>query len=888
MEKQYNPAPVEQKWYDIWIKNRYFHADEQSTRQAYSIVIPPPNVTGILHMGHALNNTIQDICIRHKRMSGLEALWLPGTDHAGIATQNVVERKLAKERKTRHDLGREAFVAEVWKWKEQYSATIIGQLKKLGSSCDWDRERFTMDEGLSKAVRKVFVDLFNQGLIYRGKYIINWCPRCRTALSDEEINHQDLNGKLYHFKYPYADGSGHLIVATTRPETLLGDTAVAVNPTDSRYSAQVGKLLNLPLTNRQIPVITDDVVDKEFGTGAVKVTPAHDPNDFAIGQRHAMTPLVIMNEAGIISGEVVPEKYNGMDRFVARKAVVADMEALGLVEKIEPHAHAVGHCYRCSTVVEPYYSNQWFVKMKPLAQKALEAAQKDEITFYPVRWKKTYIDWMENIRDWCISRQIWWGHQIPVWLCEECLVYSASEGDLTTCPKCGSKKLVREEDVLDTWFSSWLWPFSTMGWPDKTATLDKFYPTNTLVTAPEILFFWVARMLMAGLHFTGKLPFTEIVLHGTVRDKTGKKMSKSLGNAIDPLEVIATHGTDALRFSLVMITAQGADVFLGKDTFDIGRNFCNKLWNAARFLLSNIETKISVTALPENLTAEDRWILSMLNRTIGEVQSAIVGYRCNEVCHLLYDFVWKDFCDWYVEAIKADLYNVENPPRAQDTRVICGYVLGTICKLLHPAMPFITEEIWQHLQEKLDLPSLIDHDSIMKSSFPVADPSRRSEALEAQFDQLRSIISSLRTIRSENNIPPDKQGEAVIIPVSQQDTEWFVSNSATITSFAKLSKLTIALDATKPEFAGQAVVKGTQIYLELEGLIDRAGEIARLTKEIAHGRSLVTSTLARLASPAFTEKAPADIVEKERQKCESLKMNLEKLEKNLEVMSAGK
>ncbi len=625
MEKQYNPTLVEDKWYGEWIASKRFHADEHSQKPAYSIVIPPPNVTGILHMGHALNNAIQDILIRFKRMSGFETAWMPGTDHAGIATQNVVEKKLAAEKKTRHDLGRTAFVNEVWKWKAQYHATITNQLKKLGSSCDWDRERFTMDEGLSRAVRKVFVQLYNEGLIYRGKYIINWCPRCQTALSDEEAEHKESKGKLYHFKYPLKNGKGFLTVATTRPETMLGDTAVAVNPADQRYAALVGQALVLPLANREIPVIADDFVDREFGTGAVKVTPAHDPNDFQMGQRHAMTPIVVMDEAGKMTGPI-PQKYVGLDRFACRREVVADLEALGLVDKIEEHVHSVGHCYRCHTVVEPYYSNQWFVKMKPLAEGALAAVVDNNVTFYPARWRKTYIDWMENIRDWCISRQIWWGHRIPVWYCRECGKTIVAEETPQRCRFCSGTDIVQDEDVLDTWFSSWLWPFSTMGWPESTAALDKFYPTNVLITAPEILFFWVARMIMAGLHFTGKLPFSDVILHGTVRDKTGRKMSKSLGNSIDPLEVISKSGADALRFSLIMITAQGADVYLAADTFDIGRNFGNKLWNASRFLLDNIKDRRSFPSLPgpNELAPFDVWILSRLNATIASVTAGAV------------------------------------------------------------------------------------------------------------------------------------------------------------------------------------------------------------------------------------------------------------------------
>lgn len=886
MEKQYDPARVEDKWYASWMERGHFHADENSTKPKYSIVIPPPNVTGILHMGHALNNTIQDILIRFKRMQGFEALWMPGTDHAGIATQNVVEKKLAKEKKTRHDLGREAFVKEVWSWKEQYHATITNQLKKLGSSCDWDRERFTMDEGLSRAVRKVFVQLYNEGLIYRGKYIINWCPRCRTALSDEEAEHKESNGKLYHFRYPFADGNGSVTVATTRPETMLGDTAVAVNPADERYTALVGKMLVLPLVNREIPIISDDFVDREFGTGAVKVTPAHDPNDFQMGLRHSMAPVVVMDEGGCMTGPI-PQKYIGTDRFACRKQVVADMEALGLVDKIEDHVHAVGHCYRCHTVVEPYYSNQWFVKMKPLAAGALAAAVDNRITFYPARWRKTYIDWMENIRDWCISRQIWWGHRIPVWYCKDCGTTIVAEDTPASCPGCNGVSLAQDDDVLDTWFSSWLWPFSTMGWPDRTKVLDKFYPTDVLVTAPEILFFWVARMIMAGLHFTGKLPFTDVILHGTVRDATGRKMSKSLGNSIDPLAVIAKSGADALRFSLVMITAQGADVFLEPDTFDIGRNFGNKLWNASRFLLDNIKERHSFAALPpaDRLAPFDVWILSRLNTVVADVSAALSSYRLNEAAHSLYDFTWHDFCDWYIEAKKADFYQTDDPGRAANALNVCSWVLGSILKMVHPLMPFVTEEIWQALREKIGYPLLLDSDTIMKASYPVQDASRVNAAVESEFLLLMDVITALRTIRSENNIPPDKKGRAVIIPSSSGAARMLLPHVNEIDMFCRLNETVVDTAAKRPGFAGQAVVLGHQVYLELEGLIDRKVERERISREIAKTEKFAEATKAKLSNQNFADKAPPEVVKKENEKYLGILENLEKLKRSLEALN---
>jgi len=880
MEKQYNPAAVEDRLYAGWLKKGCFHADPSSPKPKYSIVIPPPNVTGVLHMGHALNNTIQDILIRHKRMKGFEAMWMPGTDHAGIATQNVVERRLAKEKRSRHSLGREAFVKEVWKWKEEYHAAITAQLKKLGSSCDWDRERFTMDEGLSAAVRKVFVQLYSEGLIYKGKYIINWCPRCQTALSDEEAEHKEIGGKLYHLRYPYEDGSGYVVVATTRPETMLGDAAVAVNPADERYKDAKHKKIKLPLTGRVIPFIEDGFVDREFGTGAVKVTPAHDPNDFGMGQRHNLEPLQVMDGSGGMAGDI-PEKYKGMDRFDCRKAVIDDLTAAGLVEKIEDHSHAVGHCYRCQTVVEPYYSDQWFVRMKPLAEPALAAAVEDKIAFYPARWKKTYIDWMENIRDWCISRQIWWGHRIPVWYCG-CGELIVSEDTPNACPKCGSTELRQDEDVLDTWFSSWLWPFSTMGWPEENDFMKKFYPTDALVTAPEILFFWVARMIMAGCRFTGELPFKDVILHGTVRDKTGRKMSKSLGNSIDPLEIIPVYGTDALRFSMVMITAQGADVFLSKDTFDIGRNFANKLWNASRFLIGNIKTEKLIGAIPpsDRLKAEDKWILSKLQHVIGDMDSAISTYRFNEACHIIYDFTWHEFCDWYVEAKKADLYQ-DDAQRKSDALSLCGYLLASILKLLHPIMPFITEEIWSFLREKMSFDNVIDAESIMTASYPVPNSSLVNEKMESDFDLLKSCIVALRTIRSENNVPPDKTGTAVIIPADKEAEAWLSSQIPTVNLFAKLSETTVNMNASKPGFAGSSVVRGNQIFLSLEGLIDKKVEIDRLTKEAARLKSMADGAKARLESESFISRAPKEVVDKEREKYQGILVNLEKTEKAL-------
>ncbi|ERP30965.1 valine--tRNA ligase [Chitinivibrio alkaliphilus] len=885
MEKQYNPAAVEDKIYAKWQSENTFAAQENTSRETYSIVIPPPNVTGILHMGHALNNTIQDILTRYKRMDGFEALWLPGTDHAGIATQNVVERKLAQRGESRHSLGRERFLEEVWRWKDEYHTTITTQLKRLGSSCDWDKERFTMDEGLSQAVRKVFVDLYREGLVYRGKYIVNWCPRCHTALADDEVEHHTKASHLWHFCYPLSDGTGHVEVATTRPETMLGDTAVAVNPKDSRYGHLIGKTLRLPIVDREIPIVGDNFVSSEFGTGCVKVTPAHDPNDYQMGQTHNLEYIVILDETGCVTGPV-PEKYKGVDRFDARKMVLADLEDLGLMGSIVDHDHSVGHCYRCDTIIEPYYSDQWFVKMKPLAQDALKAAQDGSLTFYPKRWKKTYVNWMEDIRDWCISRQIWWGHRIPVWYCQECGEIIVEMEDPTQCSACSSHNITQDEDVLDTWFSSWLWPFSTMGWPNDTALLQSFFPTDTLVTAPEILFFWVARMVMSSLHFTGKLPFSHVVLHGTVRDKSGKKMSKSLGNSIDPLEIIEKYGTDALRFSLITITAQGADVYLGKDTFDLGRNFANKLWNASRFLLGNLSEPLQFSELPEptQQKEEDRWILHRYATTVEAVRHALETFRFNEACHLLYDFIWRDYCDWYVEAKKSSFYAPQNEEERRNAYNVASYVLAGALKLLHPVMPFITEEIWMHMRKKITHTAIMNGDTLMLEEYPQIEKNLYQEELGDKFDLLKEMIAALRTIRSENNVPPAKKGSALIIASSPELAEWFSALSYLFTDLANLSDITIDTTASEPDFAGQEVVKGQRLYLHLAGLIDKSVEMDRLQKEISRLEKVLGGLEKKLSNEAFLAKAPGAVVAKEQEKRAGVADTLEKLRTSFEKM----
>ena len=752
LPKAYNPQVVEDSIYRMWEAKGYFHAKSNPEKKPYSIVIPPPNITGILHMGHALNNTLQDILIRFKRMQSFEAEWMPGTDHAGIATQNVVEKKLAKGGMKRQDLGRDKFVEEVWKWREEYGSTIIKQLKKLGCSCDWERTRFTMDEGLSEAVLEVFVKLYEKGLIYRGNYIINWCPRCQTALSDEESQHKDVEGMLYYIKYPVKSETNpkskiknikpqdYVIVATTRPETMLGDVAVAVNPKDKRYKGLKDKTLLLPILNRELKIVCDSLVDMKFGTGALKVTPAHDPVDFELSLKHNLEQINIMYENATIN---LPDTdYHGMDRFEAREAIVEDLKERGLLIKSEAHRHAVGHCYRCHTMIEPRLSPQWFVKMKPLAEPAIEAVKKGRIKFYPSRWTKVYLDWMENIRDWCISRQIWWGHRIPVYYCEECSKIIVSKVRPEKCPKCGSVKIEQDPDVLDTWFSSWLWPFSTFGWPKETQDLRYFYPTDSLVTAQEIIFFWVARMIMAGMEFMGDVPFKNVYIHGTVRDITGTKMSKSLGNVIDPLDMIAKYGTDALRFSIISITAQGQDVFLSEGKFELGRNFANKLWNASRFILMSLKEEVVNTDLciffkSEKLPLPERWVLSRLYSTIKNVQDCLDGYKFNEAANSIYEFVWHEFCDWYIEIAKISI-------NEKNTQIILYKVLEKTLRMLHPFMPFITEEIWQQIPRSKGVLG----ESIMIQPWPHLQKEMISKNAEAEMKRLIDIVTAIRNIRS--------------------------------------------------------------------------------------------------------------------------------------------
>jgi valyl-tRNA synthetase len=867
LAKGYEPHDVESRWYTEWETKGYFRAAETSDKKPYSIVIPPPNVTGALHMGHALNNTLQDILCRWKRMQGYNVLWMPGTDHAGIATQNVVERQLAAEGKDRHDLGREAFIERVWQWKAESGGQIIGQLKRLGASCDWERERFTMDEGLSRAVRSVFVKLYEDGLIYRDNRLINWCPRCHTALSDIEVEHEDHKGHLWHIRYPVADQPGHfVVVATTRPETMLGDTAVAVHPEDERYANLIGKMVTLPLINREIPVLADDYVDREFGTGVLKITPAHDFNDFEVGLRHCLDRINVLDESGVINS--AGNQYEGMDRFAARTRIVAELEAAGLLEKIDDHPMSIGGCYRCKTVVEPYLSLQWYVKVAPLAEKALAAVKEGKTRILPKQWENTYYDWMENIRDWCISRQIWWGHRIPAWFCDQCDGVTVSMETPTKCSKCGSDEIRQETDVLDTWFSSALWPFSTMGWPDQTSELKTFYPTSCLVTGFDILFFWVARMMMMGLHFMDKVPFTDVYIHALVRDAQGHKMSKSKGNVIDPLTTIDQYGTDAFRFTLAAFAAQGRDIKLAEERIAGYRNFCNKVWNAARFTMMNLEDfdPDSVSFEELELSQGDRWILHRLNETTRDTNLALEEYRFNEGAMGLYQFTWSEFCDWYLELSKQDIYN-GTPERKQAVQYVLWHTLENLLRLLHPFMPFITEEIWQALPKKEETGARSqESETIMLAPYPTASEQRSYPEAAAEMERVMAVIGSIRNIRGEMDVPPSKQ-VAVILSCGSEDSRRIMKhNEGSIISLARLSDLAIGYRIEKPEDASIQVAGDIQIFVPLRGLVDVVEEEKRLLKEIAKIVKEIEMFSKKLDSPAFVGRAPAEVVAREREK----------------------
>ncbi len=799
---KYNPKDTEEKWYKFWEEKGFFHAEANPKKKPYSIVIPPPNITGILHMGHALNNTIQDIYIRFKRMQGFETLWMPGTDHAGIATQNVVEKRLASLGKDKESLGREEFLKEVWKWREEYGSTIINQLKRLGCSCDWAKTRFTMDKGLSNAVLEVFIRLYKKNLIYRGNYIINWCPRCKTALSDEEAQHRDVDGMLYYIKYPI-EGGDHVVVATTRPETMLGDVAVCVNPKDRRYKHLKDKAAILPILNRKLKIIFDKRVDPKFGTGVLKVTPAHDPVDFELGSIHKLEPINVMNADATINE--VGGDFKGMDRLEAREAIIEELKERDLFVKSEPHKHAVGHCYRCHTMVEPRLSKQWFVKMKSLVKPALEAVKKGKIKFYPKRWTKVYINWMENIRDWCISRQIWWGHRLPVYYCKKCQEVIASKTKPEKCSKCGGSAIEQDPDVLDTWFSSWLWPFSTFGWPEKTKELKYFYPTEVLVTAQEIIFFWVARMIMAGMEFMKDIPFKDVYIHGTVRDDTGTKMSKSLGNIIDPIEIINQFGSDALRFSIISITAQGQDVFLSPEKFKIGRNFANKLWNASRFVLMNLKEEsvkkdLCQVSNEPTLTLADKWILSRFYEMLGDFTKSLELYRINDAANRIYEFIWHEFCDWYLEIAKLTIPEMH-------TQVTLYKVLEKSLRLLHPIMPFITEDIWQRL------PREHDTDSIMITSLPHMQKKFISKKIDSEMKLLIDIIQAVRNLRATSHIKHNKEVDVFIKAKKKNIPSILNANVTYINKLARVGNLNVSTRMKKPPHSAVSIIDNIEIFI---------------------------------------------------------------------------
>jgi valyl-tRNA synthetase len=864
---------VEDKWYQYWLEGEYFRPQIDPEQEPFTIVIPPPNVTGALHMGHALDNTIQDVLIRWKRMTGVPTLWLPGTDHAGIATQAKVVESLAQEGLTPQDLGREKFLERTWQWKEQYGGRIIEQLKRLGASCDWSRERFTMDEGCSRAVREVFVSLYEKCLIYRGNYIINWCPQCGTAISDIEVEHEETEGKLWHFRYPLVDGDGYVTVATTRPETILGDTAVAVHPEDERYRDLVGKKLVLPGVGRQIPIVADPYVDPEFGSGAVKVTPAHDPNDFLIGLRHGLEQVVVMAPDGTMNENA--GKYQGMDRLECREALVADFDREGYLVKVEDHLHAVGHCSRCDTTIEPLLSKQWFVRMKPLAEPALEAVRQGQIRFVPERFTKIYCDWLENIRDWCISRQLWWGHRIPVWYCQDCDEIIASREDLNQCPHCGGE-VEQDPDVLDTWFSSALWPFSTLGWPDDTEDLNYFYPTSVLVTGRDIIFFWVARMIFMGLEFMQEEPFREVLIHGLVLDSQGRKMSKSLGNGIDPLEVIEEYGADTLRFMLMTSTTPGNDMRFYWERVENCRNFANKIWNASRFALMNL-TDFQPEGIEEDQLAysmADRWILSRLNRTIARVTEELEEYQLGEAATTLYEFIWGEFCDWYIEMIKPRLYAKEDGEGRRTSQYVLWKVLETTLRLLHPFMPFITEEIWQHLPH--------GGPSICVAPWPEAGDT--DPAVEEEMERIMAVIRGVRNIRAEMNIPPGKKVPVVIqAPAGLQSQ--LEAGIPYITQLAGVGTVTMQEPVTeKPRQAAAAMVGGVEVYVPLEGLIDIDKEIARLRKEEQNLVKEVERVTKKLQNENFLAKAPAEVVAKEREKEKEYREKLAKVRERIALL----